>query len=109
MESAEVDHFMECHEEFTIGTAMQMYVTNGFGLDDDDEEDETNPLATFYEEYADRETLNELHADMVADMSDDECECQRCVAERAEEFEDSDDSMPDLDDLEGADIEPEVD
>lgn len=55
MESAEVEHFMENHAEFTIGTAMQMYITHAFG-----EEDEMNPLATFYEEYADRETLNEL-------------------------------------------------
>lgn len=54
MENAEVDHYMECHEEFTIGTAMQIYVTDAF------EEDEPNPLATFYEEYADRETLNEM-------------------------------------------------
>ena len=54
MESAEVDHYMEYLEEFTIGTAMQMYVTNAF------DEDEPNPLSTFYEEYADRETLNEM-------------------------------------------------
>lgn len=55
MESAEVEHFMENHEEFTIGTAMEMYIIHALG-----EELEMNPLATFYEEYADHETLNEL-------------------------------------------------
>lgn len=54
MECAEVDRYMVYLEEFTIGMAMQMYVTSA------DDDDEPNPLSTFYDEYADRETLNEM-------------------------------------------------
>lgn len=42
---------------------------------------------------------------MMADMSDD-CDCNRCIAEReVEEFSDSDDSMPDLDEPEDSESE----
>jgi hypothetical protein len=45
------------------------------------------------------------HADMMADVSDD-CDCDRCIAEREDEdFSDSDDSMPDLDEPEDSESE----
>lgn len=56
MESSKIDHYMECHEEFTAGTAMRMYLTDSFVED--------NPLKSFDNEYADRETLNEMWFDL---------------------------------------------
>ena len=82
----------ECGERYTIASAINMYVTRAFGLE------EPNPLEMFEEEYADRETLIEMWHDMVAEESDD-CDCEECAMAR----ELDDDSMPDLEGSEDSD------
>lgn len=75
---------MDCCEEFTIASAMEMFLTDS---------SIPNPLECFEDEYSDPATLVEMWHEMRAEMSD-ECECGECAAEPGV-FDD--DSMLDVD------------
>jgi hypothetical protein len=101
MDYAEIEHYMDCAEEFTIASAMELFLTDN---------EYPNPLECFEDEYSDPDSLIEMYHEMREDMSDDECDCDGCLAERGELedlddelFDESDDeldddSMPDLED-----------